>query len=172
MHPAASSSSVITSRARSISSTSSLAAINCKPANAEDEAAENESIIVPSALSITSTSSLATINRKPTNAGDEAAVRDDEVIVSKIWPTEFYAVDIVEAFRFIYEMEAVGINSDDGMEEWFGFQFEGILYVRSTFNAHLHRWMHASQSAKAKALAAGRTPAGLWSTFMAENPSV
>ena len=53
----------------------------------------------------------------------------------------------------------------------FTIQFEGILYVKTTYNDHLRRWLHAPQEAKDKALAAGRTPRGLWLRFMAANPA-
>jgi hypothetical protein len=98
---------------------------------------------------------------------EDASEESDEVMVSKIWPTEFYAVDIVEGFEFISEMAALGSLIEDA----FGIQFEGIPYVKTTYNDHFRRWTHASQSAKDKALAAGRTSAGLWSKFMAENPA-
>lgn len=93
--------------------------------------------------------------------------QSDEVTVSKIWPTEFYAVDIVEGFRFIQDMMALGSIIEDA----FDIQFEGIPYVKTTYNDHLRRWTSASQAAKDKALAAGRSPAGLWSKFMAANPA-
>jgi hypothetical protein len=97
----------------------------------------------------------------------DANEQSDEVTVSKIWPTEFYAIDIVEGFEFIHDMMALGSIIEDA----FGIQFEGIPYVKTTYNDHLRRWMNASQPAKDKALAAGRSPAGLWSKFMAANPA-
>jgi len=98
---------------------------------------------------------------------EEVAGSEEDVIVSKVWPTEFHTVDIVEGFHFIHEQGFLGSL----IEDTFSIQFEGNRYVKTTYNDHLRRWTHASQSAKDKALAAGRTPAGLWSRFMAENPS-
>jgi hypothetical protein len=98
---------------------------------------------------------------------EEVAGSEEDVIVSKVWPTEFHAVDIVEGFHFIHEQGFLGSL----IEDTFSIQFEGNRYVKTTYNDHLRHWTHASQSAKDKALAAGCTPASLWSRFMAENPS-
>jgi hypothetical protein len=97
----------------------------------------------------------------------DVSEQSDEVTVSKIWPTEFYAVDIVEGFEFIQEMMALGSIIEDAFE----IQFEGIPYVKTTYNDHLRQWTSASQAAKDKALTAGHSPAGLWSKFMAANPA-
>jgi hypothetical protein len=97
----------------------------------------------------------------------DTSEESNEVAVLKIWLMEFYAVDIVEGFKFISEMAALGSIIEDA----FGIQFEGIPYVKTTYNDHLCQWTHAGQSAKDKALAADHTSAGLWLKFMAENPA-
>jgi hypothetical protein len=97
----------------------------------------------------------------------ETAGSEEDVIVSKVWPMEFHTVDIVEGFHFIHEQGSLG----NLIEDTFSIQFEGNHYVKTTYNDHLCRWTHASQSVKDKALAAGHTPASLWSRFMAENSS-
>ena len=94
-------------------------------------------------------------------------MEDEEVKVSKVWPTEFYAVDIVKGFKFIDKMAALGSIIAD----MFTIQFEGIPYIKTTYNDHLHQWLHAPQEAKDKALAASCTPHSLWSRFMAANPA-
>ena len=92
---------------------------------------------------------------------------EDEIEVSKVWPGEFYAVDIVNGFLAIDKMMALGTT----IETAFAFHFKGVRYVKTTYNDHLRRWQHASQHGKDIALAAGRTHKGLWSAFMADNPA-
>jgi hypothetical protein len=96
-------------------------------------------------------------------ASDEYA----EVEVSKMWPSEFHAVDIIEGFEFIDQMVVPGTTIEDA----FSFQFGGICYVKTTYNDHLRRWQSSSQSAKDKVLTADHTRKGLWSNFMAKNPA-
>ena len=38
----------------------------------------------------------------------DRTMEDEEVEVSKVWPTEFYAVNIIKGFKFIDEMVALG----------------------------------------------------------------
>ena len=95
----------------------------------------------------------------------DGSMEDEEVEVLKVWPMEFYAVDIFEGFEFIDEMAALGSI----IANTFTIQFEGIPYVKTTYNDHLCQWLHAPQEAKDKALAAGCTPHSLWSRFMAAN---
>jgi hypothetical protein len=57
----------------------------------------------------------------------------DKMMVSKTWLTVFYAVDIVEGFKFISEMATFGSIIEDA----FGIQYEGISYVKTTYNDHL-----------------------------------
>ena len=160
------------------------------PEDLSSRPSTSSSIVLPqrasSISSVSSTSSIAIVKPEPGVSGmsyatvfgtgssmesaidiEDASEELDEVMVSNIWPTEFYAVDIVEGFEFISEMTALGSLIEDA----FGIQFEGIPYVKTTYNDHFRRWTHASQSAKDKALAAGRTSAGLWSKFMTENPA-
>jgi hypothetical protein len=78
---------------------------------------------------------------------------------------EFYAIHIVEDFKFIHDMMALGSIIEDA----FGIQFKGIPYIKTTYNDHLCQWINANQPAKDKTLAASHSPASLWLKFMAAN---
>jgi len=166
------SSSIMPPRALSISSTSSMSsmAITKREPGLEDILHITPHGARSDVIDINEDQSDEEVNEKVNDYGlyedeGDGSMEDEEVEVSKVWPTEFYAVDIVEGFKFIDEMAALGSIIAD----MFAIQFEGIPYVKTTYNDHLHRWLHAPQEAKDKALAASCTSRGLWSRFMAAN---
>lgn len=94
----------------------------------------------------------------------------DHSIGEKIWPKDFYTVDIVTAFELMKRDPYTTRESNATLAEAFVLCF-GVPYKKSTYNDHHLRWQAATQSARDTALAAGRTEAGLWSLFMKNNPA-
>jgi hypothetical protein len=88
---------------------------------------------------------------------------DDED--TKSWPADFYAVDIVKYFQD-HKARPRSVPAPQFFQQRFGLPFRS-----STYSDHLARWKSAPQSAKDTVLAARRTPAGLWSAFMRDNPA-
>ena len=90
---------------------------------------------------------------------------DDDDEDTKTWPADFYAVDIVQYFQD-HKARQRSVPAAQFFQQCFGLPFRS-----STYSDHLARWKVAPQSAKDAILAAQRTPAGLWSVFMRENPA-
>ncbi|KZP29407.1 hypothetical protein FIBSPDRAFT_884843 [Athelia psychrophila] len=101
---------------------------------------------------------------------DEEASEEDlsteEIEVSKIWPSDYYVVDMVQSFRNISDYTKDGHK----VMEAFGFEFLDNKFVSSSFYDHVRCWKLASQASKDVALAYGRSRVGLWSAFMENNP--
>ncbi|KAF8186297.1 hypothetical protein BJ912DRAFT_469098 [Pholiota molesta] len=79
----------------------------------------------------------------------------------KAWPADFYAADVVACFK----------NADEhswiSMKSVFETHFPSCRFTRSTYYEHRARWKAASLATQNAFVGAGRTPAGLWSSFMA-----
>lgn len=83
-------------------------------------------------------------------------------MLADTWPRDYYAVDIVEGFEAI-DVSVAGKQCTRAAA--FKLHF-GIKWEHGTYYEHHQRWNDASPEARSKALKAGQTVQGLWSTFM------
>ena len=77
------------------------------------------------------------------------------------WPTDFYAVDIVHGFDKCEKARCARAGVGKTFESIFQVPFRSTTYYN-----HRHHWESAPQRCRDKALAAGHTPDGLWTSFL------
>jgi hypothetical protein len=78
-----------------------------------------------------------------------------------VWPSDFYAVDIVYGFEKCDSTSRVHGNVEGTFEAIFKTPFR-----RTTFYKHRKTWLTAPSAARDAALKAGRTSEGLWVYFL------
>jgi hypothetical protein len=82
------------------------------------------------------------------------------------WPSDFYVVDIVEGFSACMKASQKCQSVETVFVRCFGVPFRS-----STFYRHRRKWEGATEACRDGALKAGRTSAGLWSTFIQSSES-
>ncbi|KAI0072002.1 hypothetical protein K474DRAFT_1668334 [Panus rudis PR-1116 ss-1] len=92
------------------------------------------------------------------------ACPSDLVPLQRMWPADFYAVDVVPLLR----LPELAKKKRIAVKKLFDSKMAGqdIPYRSSTFYEHVFRWRSATQAQKDAFLAKGRTNEGLWSRFM------
>ncbi|KAG2131403.1 uncharacterized protein EDB93DRAFT_1108103 [Suillus bovinus] len=87
----------------------------------------------------------------------------ETTIVLPPWPRWYYVVDINAGFITMENARKSGRS----VKEAFASVFGGIPYRPQTVSDHRICWQQAGPTARAAFIEVGRTPAGLWSAFMA-----
>jgi len=98
----------------------------------------------------------------PINVDDSE--EDDMVEVQ--WLTDFYTVDIVHGFDKCERARHARVGVGKTFESIFQVPFCSTMYYN-----HRHHWESAPQHCRDKALAAGHTPDGLWTSFLCSSHS-
>lgn len=86
----------------------------------------------------------------------------------RIWPSEFWCVEIAEGLTTIDQLGAAKILR----HEAFFKAFPSVAKFNSTtYSENRRRWLNASANARQHALDGGKTDAGKWKVFTMNNPS-
>jgi hypothetical protein len=99
--------------------------------------------------------------RSSSHGSDDSESSDDS---PPAWPAAFYVVDIVRGFEKCDEAH----REHRSVEKAF-FKCFKVPFRSTTFYNHHRNWDNASASSRDAALRAGRTSAGLWTTFLKRN---
>ena len=119
---------------------------------------DDDDLPVPSRKRPLSTSSAGSSYHHSPSPSDQD--QDDDANV-RVWPADFYTVDIVRGFDKCEQAR----RARQGVGKAFTAVFQ-VPFRSTTYYNHRQNWELAPQRCRDKALAAGRTPDGLWTTFL------
>lgn len=78
----------------------------------------------------------------------------------KAWPTDFHVTDLIRGFKSLQDVKR---HKGAAFVCIFG---PNVRWVSSTYYSTLERWRTSGEESRQYALAAKRTPDGLWSSFL------
>ncbi|KAF8347655.1 hypothetical protein F5887DRAFT_1072023 [Amanita rubescens] len=119
---------------------------------------DDEDLPVPSRKRLLSTSSAGSLYRHSPSPSDQD--QDDDANI-RVWPANFYTLDIVCGFDKCEQAR----RAQQGVGKAFTAVFQ-VPFCSTTYYNHRQNWELAPQCCRDKALAAGHTPDGLWTTFL------
>ncbi|KAA1477964.1 hypothetical protein DENSPDRAFT_885525 [Dentipellis sp. KUC8613] len=100
--------------------------------------------------------------------GGHAEGASEGVAVPKLWPSDYFAVDVVDVFKAC----EFAVKQGQSVSETFNAWLPGVRFVKSTFYQHRDRWERAPEHVRLRYENHGRSAAGLWSAFMRECKSL